>query len=194
MTALAHHGASARQGIGRIAGGSYSCLMVRTWPQANDARLRRIRGNDISMIFQEPMTSLNPVLTIGEQIVQRCCARTKACRAKRPGHRPSRLARRRAHPQRPRAAPSDYPFQLSGGQRQRAMIAMALACAPKVLIADEPTTALDVTVQAQIFDLLRRFAQANRCRHYSDHPRHGRGRRDGRANDRHVCRAYGRSW
>jgi oligopeptide/dipeptide ABC transporter ATP-binding protein len=104
------------------------------------------------MIFQEPMTSLNPVLTIGEQIAEvlrahqglsRKAAWTQAIALLDAVRIPN-----------PKGRAGDYPFQMSGGQRQRAMIAMALACAPKILIADEPTTALDVTVQAQIFDLL----------------------------------------
>jgi oligopeptide/dipeptide ABC transporter ATP-binding protein len=114
--------------------------------------LREIRGNDISMIFQEPMTSLNPVYTVGEQIAEvlrahqglgQQAAWTMAEELLDAVRIPN--AKRRV---------SDYPFQMSGGQRQRVMIAMALACKPKILIADEPTTALDVTVQAQIFDLL----------------------------------------
>jgi oligopeptide/dipeptide ABC transporter ATP-binding protein len=119
----------------------------------SDAQLRRIRGKEIAMIFQDPMTSLNPVLTIGRQIREALethfdlekdeCERRAAELLDRVGI-PSANARLR-----------DYPHQFSGGMRQRAMIAMALACEPKVLIADEPTTALDVTIQAQILELLR---------------------------------------
>jgi peptide/nickel transport system ATP-binding protein len=119
----------------------------------SDAAMRKVRGNEISMIFQEPMTSLNPVLTIGRQIAEtlilhqrldRAAARDKAADMLRLVHIPE--VRRRL---------GEYPHQLSGGMRQRVMIAMALACNPKVLIADEPTTALDVTIQAQILDLMR---------------------------------------
>jgi peptide/nickel transport system ATP-binding protein/oligopeptide transport system ATP-binding protein len=118
------------------------------------AAMRQVRGSQVAMIFQEPMTSLNPVHTIGAQIVE-------AMRAHDP-RSPARELRERAIAALARVRlPSperrfdDHPHQLSGGMRQRVMIAMALACRPKLLIADEPTTALDVTVQAQILDLLR---------------------------------------
>jgi peptide/nickel transport system ATP-binding protein len=119
--------------------------------------MRDIRGNDISMIFQEPMTSLNPVLTIGRQLretlrlhegLERRAAEDRAVEMLNLVGIPE--ARRRLR---------EYPHQLSGGMRQRVMIAMALACDPKLLIADEPTTALDVTIQAQILDLMRRLRE-----------------------------------
>jgi oligopeptide/dipeptide ABC transporter ATP-binding protein len=121
--------------------------------ELSDRRLRRIRGKEIAMIFQDPMTSMNPVLTVGRQIrealethfgLSRGAAEKRAAELLDQVGIPSPKARLR-----------DYPHQFSGGMRQRAMIAMALACEPKLLIADEPTTALDVTIQAQILDLLR---------------------------------------
>jgi oligopeptide/dipeptide ABC transporter ATP-binding protein len=118
-----------------------------------DRELRRIRGRQISMIFQDPMTSLNPVLTIGRQI--REALETHFDMKRRPAAaRAAELLDRVGIPS-PEARLADYPHQFSGGMRQRAMIAMALACKPKLMIADEPTTALDVTIQAQILDLLR---------------------------------------
>ena len=140
------------EGVGRIASGSI-LFDGEDLATASDARLREIRGNEISMIFQEPMTSLNPVYTIGEQIsevlrrhqgLSKTAAWTRAIELLDAVRIPN-----------PKARVADYPHQMSGGQRQRVMIAIALACQPKILIADEPTTALDVTVQAQIFDLLR---------------------------------------
>jgi peptide/nickel transport system ATP-binding protein len=124
---------------------------------ASEARMRQIRGNAISMIFQEPMTSLNPVLTIGEQIGESLrLHRGLHGRSARP--RVVELLKAVGIPAAEQRV-AQYPHQLSGGMRQRVMIAMALACEPAVLIADEPTTALDVTVQAQIFDLLRELQE-----------------------------------
>ena len=120
--------------------------------------MREVRGNEISMIFQEPMTSLNPVLTIGRQIAETLILHQGLDR-KAALRRGRRDAAPRAHPRGASAASREYPHQLSGGMRQRVMIAMALACNPKLLIADEPTTALDVTIQAQILDLMRELKQ-----------------------------------
>jgi oligopeptide/dipeptide ABC transporter ATP-binding protein len=118
-----------------------------------DKELRQVRGREIAMIFQDPMTSLNPVLTVGRQI--REALETHFGAGRKEAHaRAVELLEQVGIPEARRRV-SDYPHQFSGGMRQRAMIAMALACEPKLLIADEPTTALDVTIQAQILDLLR---------------------------------------
>ena len=124
---------------------------------ADEARMRQIRGKEISMVFQEPMTSLNPVYTIGDQIAETIRLHDGLSR-KDARARAIEMLRAVAIPA-ARTRVDDYPHQLSGGMRQRVMIAMALACRPKVLIADEPTTALDVTVQAQIFDLLKELQE-----------------------------------
>jgi oligopeptide/dipeptide ABC transporter ATP-binding protein len=118
-----------------------------------DRELRKIRGKEIAMIFQDPMTSLNPVLTVGRQIRESIETHFDLDR-KQAEKRVVELLDQVGIPEAKRRA-RDYPHQFSGGMRQRAMIAMALACEPKLLIADEPTTALDVTIQAQILDLLR---------------------------------------
>ena len=120
--------------------------------QASEERMRAVRGNRISMIFQEPMTSLNPVFTVGEQIGE--SLRLHAGLAAAAAHERAIEMLRQVGIPAPERRADEYPHQLSGGMRQRVMIAIALACRPDILIADEPTTALDVTVQAQIFDLL----------------------------------------
>jgi oligopeptide/dipeptide ABC transporter ATP-binding protein len=122
-----------------------------------EEEMRRIRGNQISMIFQEPMTSLNPVLRIGEQIAE-VVRLHKGLDPKEAMAVAADLLRQVGIPA-PEQRVREYPHQLSGGMRQRVVIAMALACDPKLLIADEPTTALDVTIQAQIMDLLKKLKE-----------------------------------
>jgi oligopeptide/dipeptide ABC transporter ATP-binding protein len=154
VTSLALMGILPR--AGRITGGT-AMFGDRDLFTLSDRELRRIRGRDIAMIFQDPMTSLNPVLTIGRQV--REAIETHFDMSKADANR--RVAELLDQVGIPSAEMrlKDYPHQFSGGMRQRAMIAMALACEPKVLIADEPTTALDVTIQAQILDLLRRLVE-----------------------------------
>jgi oligopeptide transport system ATP-binding protein len=150
VTSLAVLGLLARNG--RVASGR-ALFEGRDLIALNDRALRRVRGREIAMIFQDPMTSLNPVLTIGRQI--REALETHFGMDRKDGEaRAAELIDRVGIPS-ASARLRDYPHQFSGGMRQRAMIAMALACKPKLLIADEPTTALDVTIQAQILDLLR---------------------------------------
>ncbi|UYV38765.1 ABC transporter ATP-binding protein [Rhodobacteraceae bacterium D3-12] len=124
---------------------------------ASEKRLNQLRGNEISMVFQEPMTSLNPVYTIGEQIAETARAHFALSPAAA-WDRAVEMLDLVGIPS-PKTRARDYPHQLSGGMRQRVMIAIALVCEPKILIADEPTTALDVTVQAQIFDLFQELQQ-----------------------------------
>jgi oligopeptide/dipeptide ABC transporter ATP-binding protein len=121
--------------------------------QATEKEMQRIRGGEIAMIFQEPMTSLNPVFTIGEQIVEAIQLHQAVGMSQ--ARAIAEEALRRVGISEPARRLGDYPHQMSGGMKQRVMIAMALACEPSVLIADEPTTALDVTIQAQILELLR---------------------------------------
>lgn len=137
---------------GRILEGSKILFGGRNLLELSEKEMRKIRGNDISMIFQEPMTSLNPVFRVGNQICEAIMLHQKLNKGQ---------AREKAIEMlklvgipRPEKVVDDYPHSLSGGMRQRAMIAMALSCNPKLLIADEPTTALDVTIQAQILELM----------------------------------------
>ncbi|AFD25621.1 ABC transporter ATP-binding protein [Deinococcus gobiensis] len=121
----------------------------------SEAEMRKIRGNDISMIFQEPMTSLNPVYTVGDQIAEAVMLHQNKNRKDAMGVATDML--RFVGIPAPEKRVHEYPHQMSGGMRQRVMIAMALSCNPALLIADEPTTALDVTIQAQILDLMRKL-------------------------------------
>jgi peptide/nickel transport system ATP-binding protein len=136
----------------KIIGGAVR-FMGRDLAALSDREMQRVRGKDISMIFQDPMTSLNPVVTVGDQLIEAIRRHTDLSRAE--AHtRAVELLRRVRIPDAERRL-DDYPHQMSGGMSQRVMIAMAIACGPKLLIADEPTTALDVTIQAQIIELMK---------------------------------------
>ena len=150
MTALALMGLL--PSIGRVASGQI-LFKGQDIVNASKKRMQDIRGNEISMIFQEPMTSLNPVFTIGSQITEVLHRHRNMDKSEALKTAVDLLDAVKIPDARNRIA--SYPHQMSGGQRQRVMIAIALACEPEILIADEPTTALDVTVQAEIFDLLR---------------------------------------
>ena len=182
---------------GRIAGGQ---VLFRGGPPggegdeidltaASDDTLRGIRGNEIAMIFQEPMTSLNPVFTVGDQIAEAIMLHQQRSRADALRDAEALLKKVRM----PDAALmlGRYPHQLSGGMRQRVMIAMALSCRPKLLIADEPTTALDVTIQAQILNIIRELQERSRHGRDLHHPRHGRGRANGRRGGGDAARPQG---
>jgi peptide/nickel transport system ATP-binding protein len=142
----------------RIAAGSIK-LNGRDLVTVSEKEMMSVRGRDISMIFQDPMTSLNPVLTIGRQLVEVLQAHIKTS-SRQTWSRAIELLELVGIPS-AAVRINDYPHQLSGGMNQRVMIAMAIACNPKVLVADEPTTALDVTIQAQILDLLRALQRDN---------------------------------
>ncbi len=144
---------------GKIVGGSIK-FKGEELTTANDDRMREIRGNDIAMIFQDPMTSLNPVYTVGEQIAEALRLHRKL--DKKAAWQSAIDSMHEVSIPDPSRRANDYPHQLSGGMRQRIMIAMALACDPELLVADEPTTALDVTIQAQILELLDELRQTRK--------------------------------
>lgn len=141
---------------GRIIGGEI-LFEGRDLLKFADEEMRSIRGDDIAMIFQDPMTSLNPVFTVGEQIAEAIRLHRKV--SKREAWNQAIEGMRDVAIPSPETRANNYPHEMSGGMRQRVMIAMALACDPKLLIADEPTTALDVTIQAQILDLLKELRE-----------------------------------
>jgi peptide/nickel transport system ATP-binding protein len=144
------------QAPGRIAGGRLR-FNGRDLLALPEREMCRLRGAEIALIFQEPMTALNPVFTVGDQIAETLLVHQRASRADARRQAVELLGAVRIG--NPAARVDDYPHQLSGGQRQRVLIAMALACRPKLVIADEPTTALDVTIQAEILDLLREMRE-----------------------------------
>jgi len=142
---------------GRITGGRV-LFQNRDLLSFSQREMQRIRGAAIALIFQEPATAMNPVFTVGDQIAETLIVHGRASR--REAHAQAIQLLRSVRIPNPESRVSDYPHQLSGGMRQRVMIAMALACRPALVIADEPTTALDVTIQAQILDLLREMKSA----------------------------------
>jgi peptide/nickel transport system ATP-binding protein len=146
------------KGIGKIKSGEIIFDGVNL-DKMSESQINKIRGRDVSMIFQEPMTSLNPVFTIGYQLQEVLFNHMKI--SKKEARQKSIALLKSVGISRPEKLVDEYPHQLSGGMRQRVMIAMAIACQPKLLIADEPTTALDVTVQAQILELLKEIQQIN---------------------------------
>ena len=141
---------------GRIVEGAIR-FRGRDLTKLSDKELREIRGNEIAMIFQEPMTSLNPVYTVGDQIMEAILIHEQVPRAEARARAIDMLGK--VGIPSPEKRVDEYPHQMSGGMRQRVMIAMALACGPELLIADEPTTALDVTIQAQILDLMNQLQE-----------------------------------
>ena len=160
--------------------------------QLSEAEMRRVRGRRIGMIFQEPMSALDPVFTVGDQIAE--TVRTHFPVSRREANERAVEALAAVGIPSPRNCVSMYPMSLSGGMRQRVMIAIALACEPRLLIADEPTTALDVTIQAQIMDLLLELGSRTGTATPVHHPQSRAGGGKLRANVDHVCRPGRRGW
>ena len=158
---------------GRVLGGQV-LFEGRDLLKLSERQMRSVRGKEIAMIFQEPMTSLNPVFTVGDQIVEAVQLHQNV--GTKEAYEIAEEAMHDVGIADPGKRIHEYPHQLSGGMRQRVMIAMALSCQPKLLIADEPTTALDVTIQAQILELLRKLAGRARDGDLADHARSGRCR------------------
>ncbi|RLQ97199.1 ABC transporter ATP-binding protein [Falsibacillus albus] len=146
------------KGIGKIGNGEV-VFEGRNLENLSEREMNKVRGKDISMIFQEPMTSLNPVFTVGFQVQEALFNHMKI--SKKEARMKSIALLKSVGISRPEKIVDEYPHQLSGGMRQRVMIAISIACQPKLLIADEPTTALDVTVQAQILELLKEIQEVN---------------------------------
>ena len=175
--------------VGHVVGGSIKLLGQDLAP-LSEKEMCNVRGNQVGMVFQDPLTSLNPTMTIGDQIGE--SARLHQGASKKQARERALEVLKMVEMPNPSGRLDAYAHELSGGLRQRVMIAMALVCTPKLLIADEPTTALDVTIQAQILDLLDRLRRD--LRHVDDphHPRHGGHRGTGRPRARDVRRTYRR--
>ena len=166
-----HHGPAAATPRPHCRGGTIH-FAGQDLTRLSDTRMQRIRGSGIAMVFQEPMTSLNPVFTIGEQMMETIRAHERLSQ-RAIYARALEMLEKVGIPSAARRM-SDYPHQLSGGQRQRVMLAIALVCRPRLLIADEPTTALDVTIQAQILDLMLDLRDEFGMAIIDHHPQHGR--------------------
>ncbi len=175
---------------GRIAGGEIRSTASASTTSAT-RQMRHIRGRKIGAIFQDPLTSLNPLYTVGRQLVETIQRPPAGERAPRRDARAIGLLQDTGIPAAEQRI-DHYPHQFSGGMRQRVVIALALAAEPKLIVADEPTTALDVSIQAQIIAVAQAHLQGARRRGDADHPRHGRDRRDLRPRGGDVCGPRGR--
>ena len=172
---------------GRIVGGEILFEAQNLLSLSEDA-MRTIRGGKIAMIFQEPMTALNPVFRVGDQIAEVIQTHRKV--GKKQALEQVVELLQQVGIASPESRVNDYPHQMSGGMRQRVLIAMALACRPRLIIADEPTTALDVTIQAQILELMRQLKENFRRIHSAHHARSRSDRRNRPAGGGDVCRPH----